>query len=743
MVAFQVCERQGVYGKYPDGDFENEKKRLQEMLDTFTDEEIEKLYIKEDKEHICLNLPFSFDIETTSWKTTDGKNEIKHATMYVFVFGINGIVVVGRTWEEFNIFLSMVMDKFKCGIDRHIIIYVHNLGYEFQFIRKHFHWVSVFAIDQRSPAKAITDTGLEFKDSLVLSGYSLAKVSEHLAKYKVKKMVGDLDYRLLRNKDTPLTEKEWGYVFNDGLVVMAYIKEEMERNKDKISKIPMTNTGYVRRYVRDCCLYENPSNHKIGVAKYQDYVSIMRNLTLEKDEYTMLKDCFQGGFTHANAFNSGITMKDVTSMDFTSSYPSVMICEMFPMSKGEKVEVKSKDDFEYYLDHYCCMFYVEFLGLQSKEIGDNPISLSRCLLHEGDETDNGRIYKANKVGMVITEVDYEVYKKFYSWLHMNVGTMYIYEKWYLPSSFVLSILKLYHDKTTLKGVDEKYVEYMHSKGNLNACYGMTVTDVCRNEDTYSEEDGWEHSPCLDVEGTLEKYNQDRRRVLFYPWGIWVTAYARRNLFSGIYALKGTGDYIYADTDSIKMLNYKSHKKYFDDYNETLKKKMIKAMDYHKLPYDMIEPSTIKGEKKLLGAWDYDGHYDYFKTLGAKRYISVENGNIHITISGVNKRCGQDFLTWKYGNVDNVLEHFDSSLVFDNEYMKDGIIHEGSGKNVHTYIDDEDIGELTDYLGNKSKYYEMSSVYMEATSYSMSIAEGYANFLFKMRRVKYGEEDKMV
>ena len=44
------------------------------------------------------------------------------------------------------------------------------------------------------------------------------------------------------------------------------------------------------------------------------------------------------------------------------------------------------------------------------------------------------------------------------------------------------------------------------------------------------------------------------------------------------------------------------------------------MSYHKLDISLCTPTTIKGEKKIIGVWDYDGHYDMFKTLGAKRYM---------------------------------------------------------------------------------------------------------------------------
>ena len=136
---------------------------------------------------------------------------------------------------------------------------MHNLAFEFQFIRKLVEWESVFAIKERTPVKCLTSMGIEFRCSLILSGYSLAKVGEHLQRYKVQKMVGDLDYRVMRHHRTKLTDKEWGYIIHDGLVVMAYIQEQLDQRK-YITRIPLTKTGFVREYTRKKCFWEKSSH---------------------------------------------------------------------------------------------------------------------------------------------------------------------------------------------------------------------------------------------------------------------------------------------------------------------------------------------------------------------------------------------------------------------------------------------------------------------------------------------------
>ena len=86
--------------------------------------------------------------------------------------------------------------------------------YEFQFIRKRLEWSKVFLLDDLKPVYAISTLGIEFRCSLKLSNKSLANTAKDLMHHEVEKMVGDLDYSLIRTPLTPLSEKEWKYCEN-------------------------------------------------------------------------------------------------------------------------------------------------------------------------------------------------------------------------------------------------------------------------------------------------------------------------------------------------------------------------------------------------------------------------------------------------------------------------------------------------------------------------------------------------
>lgn len=199
------------------------------------------------------NIPAAFDIETSSFYQ-DGIviPENKRAIMYIWMFGIGDLVTYGRTWEEFDVFLQGLNIVLDLHENRRLLVFVHNLPYEWQFMRKHFDWSTVFFLEDRKPVKARLG-GIEFRCSLKLSGgKSLAKVGKDLQHHKLEKKVGDLDYNLIRSPITPLTEKELGYCEYDIRVVNAYISEKIEQDGD-ITRIPLTNTGYVREYCRKAC----------------------------------------------------------------------------------------------------------------------------------------------------------------------------------------------------------------------------------------------------------------------------------------------------------------------------------------------------------------------------------------------------------------------------------------------------------------------------------------------------------
>lgn len=669
--------------------------------------------IKNNKKVEYINLPCGFDIETTSYK----KDDHKTAFMYIWALGIghNNPVFYGRTWGEFIEVCELLQEQLELYEDRRLVIYVHNLGYEFQFMRKYFEWVNVFSIAERKPLRALCSYGIEFRCSYVLSGYSLENTAKNLVNSDVKKLVGDLDYDLIRTHETPLTLLEMDYVKNDIVIITAYILEQMGIYQGSIDALPMTNTGRVRSLVRKECYEGTGSRKSQSKSKRARYFRTMQELTIDPLAYAQLKRAFMGGFTHANANYSGQILNEVSSIDFTSSYPSVMCAEKFPMSTFKLVEIETMEQFHEYRERFALVFDIKFNNIDCKITQETYISESKCSRLVNPLINNGRIYSADELITTLTEIDYEIMEQVYSWDSFELSNVRYAHKAYLPKPIIKAILDLYQGKTELKDVAGSEIEYMLSKGMLNSVYGMSVTDPVKDTATYG--DDWGVEP-VDLLEAIDKYNASRTRFLYYPWGLWVTAYARKNLWTGIIAVGD--DYVYSDTDSLKLLNYSNHKEYIKWFDNNMLSKLNSMCDFYGFNKKLLTPKTVEGFEKPLGIWDYEGTYSHFKTLGAKRYLTLENDRLALTVAGLSKQNGLNYmLEIANGDKLKVFELFNDNL---------HIPASRTGKMTHAYIDNEYKFKVVDYLNQETTVLTRSGVHLEICDFTLSIAKQYKDFL---------------
>lgn len=648
-----------------------------------------------------------------------GKHEEdnKRALMYVWQIAINGTVVIGRTWQQFVELINNISNKLNLSKDRRLIIWVHNLAFEFQFLKDYFSWEKVFAISTRKPIYALTSTGVEFRCSYILSNLSLNNVGLSLQKYHIKKLVGDLDYEKLRHEKTPLTEKEIAYCCNDVLVVSAYIKERMEEVSDDITRLPLTATGYCRIFTKNNCLGHKDSRQFRSFRKKIDRLTISG-----MEEMNLMQRAFAGGFTHTGALHSCQVLRNVSSFDLTSAYPFALVSQKYPMSRGRKIKVKTIEELKHYCKLYWCLFDIKFKNIRPKVINENYISVSKCWEIKNPVTNNGRLVGADEIAISICSTDMEIISRFYTWESAAIGDFYIYKLDYLPRELIMSILKLYSDKTKLKGVKGQEDFYTKSKQLLNSIYGMMVTTIIMPLHEYKDNEGWTVTK-KDIEKELIRYNNSKKRFLFYPWGIACTAYTRRTVASAILAFGD--DYIYSDTDSIKAINANKHMDYINRYNSLVKNQLQKVADHYDIPFDMFAPKTIKGEVKMLGVWDNETPKPWkaFKSLGAKRYMILTHDNeLTITVSGVNKKYAAPYLVKKYGKI-GAFCAFNNSLVIPEDH---------TGKLTHYYLDSGYSGTICDYLGNEINYNCKSGIYLEKASYSFSMEEAYLNYLRQLR-----------
>ena len=162
-----------------------------------------------------------------------------------------------------------------------------------------------------------------------------------------------------------------------------------------------------------------------------------------------------------------------------------------------------------------------------------------------------------------------------------------------------------------------------------------------------------------------------------------------------------------------------HMDFVKDFNADIVQQIKESAWRHQLPEELYMPKTIKGEEKVIGQWDYEGQYQKFKTLGAKRYLVEKNNDIQFTVAGIKKASIKNYMLDNYQDIDSVFENFTDKL---------SIPSEATGKLTHTYMDSETDGYVTDYLGDTEHYYEKSYIHLEPAPFHLNIIDEFKRYL---------------
>lgn len=626
------------------------------------------------KDVIC-----TFDIETSRLP------DIEQSFMYVWMFHIHHhCTIVGRTWED----LSELLDKIKSELGSNTLcIFVHNLSYEFQFLRAIYEFSNdeVFAVDRRKVLKCtMHDSAFELRCSYLHSNMSL---DEYTKKMDVehKKLSGEeFDYKEIRYPWTMLTQKQMLYALHDVWGLAEAIEIEMQADGDNLYTIPLTSTGYVRR----------DAKRAMRKAKH----GLVKELLPDVELYKLLRETFRGGDTHANRYYAGRLLKNVKSADRSSSYPDVLCNCQFPISTFHKAESITFDRLIHLIKvrkkAVVMRVSITNIRLTDEFFGAPYLSRDKCRRIENGVYDNGRILSADYLETSITDIDLRIILGQYSF-----DDLCPFDVWYatygkLPRSLIDEIIKYYKAKTELKDVAGQEVYYMKSKNKLNSIYGMMAQDPVKQSTIYTMGD-WS-TACDDVGELLDKNNS--KAFLCYQWGVWTTAHARYALQEGI---KMAGDnFVYCDTDSVKYLGEID----WTAYNAERIKASTESGAYATDP---------KGITHYMGVYEDDGFYAEFKTLGAKKYAYTHTpgGKTFVTIAGVTKKKGGAELD-KYGG----LKAFDPGFVF---------VEAGGTEAIHN--DHPEIGTLE--IDGHTLYIHPNTVIKDST-YTLGITAEYENILQK-------------
>lgn len=561
------------------------------------------------------NILAAFDIETSYVPA------IEQNIMYIWQLQLNEVTVIGRTWYEYMNVMQSIADALN---DTWIVVWVHNLSYEFQFLRGLYNLApeDVFVIKSRRVLKMDVLGCIEFRCSYLHSNMSL---KEYLSKMGAEhqKLSGDeFNYNVTRYPWTPLTEREIEYCVNDVRGLVEALEIEMEIDGDTLYTVPLTSTGYVRRDAKRA-LREFPHNQ---------FIQLFPSFTT----YEMLREAFRGGNTHANRCVVGVKIPDVKSFDRSSSYPDVQINRLYPMTPFRNLKTVSyKELMNTYIKKkgFAIVARVSFdnIYLKDKFFPCPYIPRDKCRHIKNGLFDNGRILEADHIEITVTDVDLKIIEGEYTFSKAEVINAQFSRYGQLPESLREVTINYYRKKTILKGQPGQEVYYTKEKNKLNSVYGMSAQDPAKERILYNPKvDGLFEIEDFETDERIRKRKilAESKPVMPYQWGVWVTAWARYELERGLMEIQKQGAcFIYADTDSLKFYGDVDFTRLNDDLKTRSEENGAWADD-------------ARGERHYMGVYESEGTYRYFETMGAKSYVYEDNeGELHITIAGVPKKNG--------------------------------------------------------------------------------------------------------
>lgn len=674
------------------------------------------------------------------------------SVVYMWQFAIetpNGVVVfLGRTMEE----LERFIDALTCEIKRQSVfginstdyqaeiaisqkakqyvntyVYIHNFGFDFQELRNIYNkdfalnrgkHANTFARSLRKPMKSKVcrnKVNINFRDTLVLTNKSLKNWGKD-EKLDVQKINVDKDYYLeIRTPQTPLSQLEIDYAVNDVVTMILGIQKYREKY-GHLKSVSLTQTGEIRRV----CRKETQEKIPWWSARCHE-ITVSYNFEF----FTKLCHLFQGGWTHANCHKVGRILRNIKCFDFASSYPAVMCTRKYPITAFEECDLSEFDALSSQNIHTAK--YRWFMRAKFKNVITNKqntywsSSKTRGDI-KGYITDNGRIYAAAEMEVIMSDLDYDTFRQAYNEDEYEIEVLELYksEAGYLPVEIIELILSYYNYKTTLKDVENAESRYNEAKQFINSIYGVSVTKLITDSIDFiidGETDGWKKTE-MSAFDYYETISNEKPQDVFltYQIGIWVTSWARHNLWDFI--LQFDEKIAYCDTDSIKGEFDDNDLLWIKSYNGQIAELENAVADELGFDPELFCPKTPAGKTKRLGIMDREDDCVEFATLGAKRYcykiwnMKKKQYEVKVTVAGLPKNAGK-------AKIHKVKHFLKKRLVWSTAE---------SEKLIAYYNDDQPVCTWTDKFGKQYTSAEKYGICLLPTTFDLSIKPDYIKFI---------------
>ena len=629
--------------------------------------EFQKVYWKKERKRLLCKSYIALDTETSHNHNADHPE----CWIYQWAFAFNHALYYGRRPSDLIRALKTIVNYYNLGEDRRMVVFVHNLPYDFSylllFLQEAFgDPINLLASEPHKPFIVEYACGLQFRCTYKLSNDSLERWGAKLD-IKHPKMAGAIDYEEIRHQDTPLYRDDWRYMFTDCIALDESIQKQLLLYNDSMATMPFTSTGYPRRELLRA--YNGKGKHNKKNKERQKF----KDTRLDLESYVGCNEEYSGGITHGNRhYKNKILQGNIRHRDFISHYPTQQH-KRFPMTKfapySDKISIDklrplAKDN------AILCHVILTDVRIRSKDITLPYLQTSHVMRHHslGIRTldDNGRIIQfKGSCFMWLELAELELIIKQYTISKLEITRSYIAKLGPLPAWMVETIDKHFKLKSDLKN-DLKQAEkrgasreellqlslnLMKSKNVLNGIYGVSSTNPVR-QDVELHGATWE-VPKIDpdtIQEKLDAYYKSYKHCMRYQWGIYTTLWARLQLME-VYDIIGPNNFIYADTDSMFYFSTPEIEQKLDEYNTKCKQW---AMDHG------AYITTNTGQIVNYNGFEDEGEdIVEFTFLHSKCYAyKTSDGKLHCTIAGVkayDKETGT-FREDELGSIDELADH---------------------------------------------------------------------------------------
>lgn len=656
------------------------------------------------------NYPCAFDIETSTIRPGIlGYDDPEGSPLgfgYLFQFNVYGRVIMCRHIEEAMQIFSWIAELFETGAKKRLIFFDHNLAYEYTFFASLWDIDSKasFAMDERHPVTIQLTNGIMIRDSYKMTAMSLDTLSKDWSKryFKASEI---MDYKKLRTPFTELDHDTLLYSALDVLSLSDAIYYYLEARNEKIWTTCPTSTSFIRKALK----------REVGIgAKKRTKKQLRFFATLEKCRidihiYNMLRRQARGGNTHANRAITGRIIGDentgtgVLPFDVVSEYPAMMVCRPeYPI--GHWMRMDDDPDLDDILTFessgYCCLFDLVLLNPKLKRgitVPYIPTSKRSILKGRARYSDNGRyIDGAEVLKITIYGIELPIILQQYSFTDTVIIDGYFAQKGYLPDIVRRFIIDLYRQKTELKNVPGKDIEYSLSKTYINGIFGMAFSGIIFDNFKITNK-GIIKEDLKDPVKELERYQNSTSYFLPYAWGSMTSTLGRIMLQDMIDAVGEL--HLYNDTDSVYAIEPIEARK-------RMQKLDAKTRQQNRLCGFELTYYDPQGKPHELGSIEEDPEC-CFKTWGAKKYVVKRGEGYKSTIAGVPKKAG-------------------SALIKSLADFKPGLIFRGEDTGKMCLWYNEDKGIILEDAGRPFRVY--SNVAMLPVNYELGISDDYSKCL---------------